>query len=469
MTELLNNPFLQLAAIIAGILGITPLLVTVYRYCIKSYHATRERITSHIQHKYYRTMDTIEFINWRDCQLRKIYGDEYFTEIFGKFYPVFTIPFAEYYRYQDFKKKNVYSKDDVQKDGYIIEGGDVIFPSFLETEIMTSGTVIEIIRKKILLNKYKKIVSQSIKYPKLVGFSLDHYDTNENGQITHIYPKLGTYEYNVYSSHILEFELFEAYKRLKGRMDISVDKLWKYLPFRHFVHFGKGTIDLKHEALFSGARRYSLFSVQCIVVFKDKEHHDYRTLLMKRSTDPKKVAAKLGYYQFFPAGGFELYEKELIHSISMIKENYSLRKAIFREYLEEVFNENDFKGVQTDGNSETTDRILNHPHIVDITNMIEKGEASLNLLGVAVDLVSLRHEISFVLEINNEEYSRKGFCPNDEFTRDNSVATKVRTPLPIVEKLLSGDGFSAEDAPMFNQASALLYKMYKDYKDIATF
>ena len=97
--------------------------------------------------------------------------------------------------------------------------------------------------------------------------------------------------------------------------------------------------------------------------------------------------------------------------------------------------------------------------------MIEKGEASLNLLGIAVDLVSLRHEISFVLEINNEEYSRKGFCPNDEFTRDNSVATKVRTPLPIVEKLLSGEGFSAEDAPMFNQASALLYKMYKDYKD----
>ena len=459
MAELIQNPYVQILALIVGL---APLGAFLYQFSIKAYKALKNKIVFNIQRKYYGQLDTYTFITWRDYQLKKIYGDQFFTEIFGHTYPTFQIPFGEYYRYHEFKAKNVYSKDDVKKEGYEIKNGEVVFPEFKDTPVMSSGTITEITHKRQLLRKYKRIVGASIKYPKLAGFSLDHYDFNENGKIIHIYPKLSTYEYNVYSSHILEFELFEAYKKLKGKMDVPIDTLWTYLPFRHYIHFGDGVVDAGKEVLYSGIRRYSLFSVQCIVVFKDKNHNEYHTLLMKRSTDPTKVAAKLGYYQFFPAGGFELYEKELIHSMDMIKENYSLRKAIFREYLEEVFNEQDFKAVTSDGNSETTDRILNHPKILTITDMIEKGSAILNLLGVTVDLVTLRHEISFVLRIDEENYSHEKFCPNDEFTRENSAASKVRTPLSVVEKLLGGEGFSADEAPKFNQSSALLYKMFKE-------
>jgi hypothetical protein len=77
-------------------------------------------------------------------------------------------------------------------------------------------------------------------------------------------------------------------------------------------------------------------------------------------------------------------------------------------------------------------------------------------------LVSLRHEISFVLKIDDENYSREGFCPNDEFTRNDSVASKVRIPLKNVEYLLDSSKYKKGEAPKFHQASALLFKMFKE-------
>lgn len=459
MKDLLENIYLQLFLIVVSF---TSAVTLICKYCIKRYKTFKEKQIEKSRKKYYRELDSDEFISWRDCQLKKIYGNSYFTDVLGKTYPTFVVPFSEYFKYSDFKKKNVYSKEDICREDYKIENGEVVFPPFEETSIMTIGTSKEINEKRCLLKQYRKIIGDAVQNPKLIGFSLDHYDLNGKGEITHIYPKLGTYEYNVFSSHILEFELFKAYKKLSGEKDIPIETLWKYLPFRRYIHFGTGEKSEISEILFSGVRRFSLLSVQCIVVFKDYNHKDYRTLLMKRSTNPKKVSAKLGYYQFLPAGGFELYEKELIHSFEIVLENYSLRKAIFREYLEEVFDEKEFKAVDAVDNAETTDRILNHPQVLDVLDMIENGKASLNLLGVTVDLVALRHEISFVLLIDDENYSRKSFCPNDEFTRENSRASKIRIPIQEVEKLLSNKDNHIDPSPKFNQGSALLYKMFKD-------
>ena len=458
MKEVLDNQYVQLLLAIATL---SSLVLIFYNIFVKLIKKEKTKRMKRRQVGFYRELDGEKFMKWRDLQLKKIYGDCHFTDIKGTLYPVFLMPFSEYFKYQDFKKKEVYSKDDVQNDGYSVCNGEVVFPPFYETSIMREGTKDEIRKKKKLIKQYRRILTGSIKYPKLAGFSLDHYGFNDKGEVTHIYPKLGTYEYNVFSSHILEYELFTAYKKVKGK-NVKLEELWPLLPFRHYIHYGTGDVDKTNDALYSGARRYSLFSVQCIVVFKDHNHKEYMTLLMKRSTDPEKVAAKLGYYQFLPAGGFELYEKEQIHSVEMIKENYSLRKAIFREYLEEVFDEKEFKTVIDSTNSETTDKIINHPKVAQVVSMIEDGRATLNLLGIAVDLVSLRHEISFVLKIEDEAYSREGFCPNDEFTRANSVASKVRISLKRVEELLDGSQYQKKEAPKFNQASALLYKMFKE-------
>lgn len=458
MKEILNGPFSAwIIALLTTLISV--LAIPLWKGLKKLEKKAKANHLRKIQEKYVEELSSIDFIIWRNQQLKRIYGEKYFTTVFGHEYPVFYIPFAQHYSYSDFNK--VYDKNDIKTEGLKFKNGEVNLSPVKDIEIYKKGSLCDVIRKRILRWKYSKVLKGGIKF-ELIGFSLDHYDFDEKNRITHIYSKLGTYPYNIYSSHILEYELYRAYLKTKNNPDISLDSLWKYLPFRRYIHYGTGNVDKKEEVLKTGERRYSLFSVQCIVVFKDVNNNgDYSVLLMKRSSDLQKISAKLGYYQFYPAGGFEMYEKETIRSLDMIKENYSLRKAIFREYLEEVFNCTEFKSVDPESNKETTISILNHDEIVYITDMIEKGTATMNLLGVAVDLISLRHEISFVLKIDDVDYSRKDFNPNEEFTRNYSVASKVRIPLKEVESLIS-NSVPPEEIPRINQPSAMLFKMFLD-------
>lgn len=108
-------------------------------------------------------------------------------------------------------------------------------------------------------------------------------------------------------------------------------------------------------------------------------------------------------------------------------------------------------------NCETTNNVLYHKEVQDIISMINSGKAKFELIGVAVDLVTLRHELSFILMIDDESYSStKHFCPNDEFTRDQSVASKIRIPISELESLLN-------NRQNINQGSAILYYMVKKW------
>lgn len=446
--DILNSTTLQL---VLAIITIGTPVIFLWKICLKycfDYHD--KQIRKH-QIEFYKQLNSVEYQDWRDQCLKKIYGEKYFTEVFGVSFPAFSIPFNKRYTYKEFQK--IYAKEDIDFSKYRIENNEVILPEIESTDIINKGTPDAVRQKKEMLKEYAEILKGSIRYPLLIGFMLDHYKFNDKKEITHIYPKLGNFGLNVYSSHILEYELFRAYKKFKGQ-EVEISQLWDALPFRHYVHFAEGNKNNVEAALYTGAGRYSLFSVQCLVMFMDHNKQEYVSLLMKRSTDPQKIAAKLGFYQFFPAGGFELYEKERIHSVNTIIENYSLRKAILREYLEEVFGLEDFQSVNPENNKETTYTILNHSEVECILKMVEKGTASFELLGVAVDLVTLRHELSFILKIDDISYSKKEFCPNEEFTRENSIASKIRIPVSALEKLLYGK-------QNIDQASAILYDLVK--------
>lgn len=412
-----------------------------------------------IRRKYYDKLDSAAFVKWRNFQLYKIYhNDNYFTKVGRITYPAFTIPFEKYYDHAAMEQvisREDFNEEKIWKQGIKADDGKVVFPKIKEVEILQNGKLSERIRKKRLYRQYRRILKQSIKYPQLVGFSLDHYDMS-SGKITKIHSKLGTYEYNVFTSHILEFELYKAYKKLRKKNNISIKKLWKHLPFRHYIHFEEGTKDAGEEVLFKGMRRYSLFGVQCLVLLKvPKTKDEYQVLLMKRSDNPQNVVARPGYYQFLPSGGFELFEKQTTRSLNKIKYNYSLKNALFREYMEEVFNLKSFQSVPSEYHGESVEKILLNIHTKKIVNMIERGNAHLNLLGVTVDLVGLRHEISFVLKIDDEQYAQNIFIANEEFANDDNENT-MRKSLAEVESLLNDDNTN------FNPASALLYKMYKD-------
>lgn len=454
--EIINNQLIQLLALFLSMFPLAVGFNKLIRLFIRHIRIHKDKKENEIRKHFYSLLNSTEFQNWRDKVLLEIYGENYFTKVFNISFPAFVIEFEKYFQYSEFKE--LYDKDDLSFEGVPLKElrhKEINVPDIHNTLIVKSGSPKEIKEKKKLILEYKKILGDSVKYPKLIGFMLDHYKLN-NKRIAHIYPKLGDYALNLFSSHILEYELLRAFEKV-GNKNFKEYNLWDYLPFRKYIHQPNSENYNIENILYSGERRYSLFSVQCFVMFKDKDKNKYTTILMKRATDPTKVAAKVGFYQFPPAGGFELYEKEEIHTGDTIIENYSLRKAIFREYLEEIFGIDDFKAVNSTTNQETTNNILYHNEVQLIMSMIEQGSATFELLGVAVDLVGLRHELSFILKIDDETYSStKHFCPNDEFTRDQSVASKIRIPVSDLEKLL-------HNRQNINQGSALLYHMAKKW------
>lgn len=458
LEEIISNPFIQLLCIVLSMWPLYSLFRSICQMSRKKIALQKEKKEQQTRMNYYSLLNSVEFQNWRDKALKQIYGEHYFTNVFNVDFPAFTIDFEKYFSYQDFKK--VYSKADLffeEKPMAELAHEEINLPNILDTSIVNSGTSNEIKQKKELIRDYGKILGESVKYPKLIGFMLDHYNLNENKKITHIYPKIGDYSLNLFSSHILEYELLRAFEKVRGDDNFENYNIWDYLPFRKYIHQPNSKECSIENILYTGIRRYSLFSVQCFVMFRDKNKSKYATILMKRAINPNKIAAKIGFYQFPPAGGFELYEKEQIHTGDAIIENYSLRKAIFREYLEEIFGIDDFKAVDPTTNRETTNNVLYHKEVRDILLMINNGTARFELLGVAVDLVTLRHELSFILMIEDESYScTKHFCPNDEFTRDQSVASKIRIPISELEIIL-------RNRQNINQGSAVLYYMAKKW------
>lgn len=449
------------SAIVSVIIGIAGIVVSIlssdkFKMRSKKKHCARWKNSAV---KYHKELDSDVYIKWRDQQLKKLYGEIFFTNVFGQDHPSFTLFFSK-----GIKPSDLCDSKDVYTDGLemIDEEGDkrVELQDIKNLKVFNSGTLFQRFRKRLLYLKYKYIVEGSDKYPEegsvtnpeLLGFSINGYDFDENGGVKAIHSKLGTYLYNIYTSHIMEYELFKVYKRYGCKKVLSVDKLWKLLPYRHYVHYGdskKMLMPIK-SVLVGGDGRYSLLSVQCIIVFKDSETKKYFTFLIKRSEDPDKVSAKLGYYQFPPAGGFELFENERVNSVDTIYDHFSLELALYREYLEEVFNYKEFKNPPT-GNMEPIEMITKHKEVLSLKEMIREGSARLELLGVTVEIVSMRHNISFALIIDDPSYSNKLFEMNEEFSKKRS---RIRMPIEDVEHEMVGKKIVDD--------SALMFKMFKE-------
>lgn len=255
---------------------------------------------------------------------------------------------------------------------------------------------------------YFNILKDTIKRPNQVGFELDEYFLNDKNEITGFSARSCQYKHSVLTSHILEYELFKTYKRLKSRfinpMSLAGDNILKNLPRRKKIHENQSLNDL----MIKGDNRHSLLSVQMIIVAYSKKRNKYCTLIFKRSD---KVALKPNYYHIVPAGGYEIFEQEDTTHSYIIRENFDIELALFRELIEEIFNGKDFEGNDT---GEINDIIYKHPDVVDIINMLEKKTAYLQFLGNVTDLMTLRQELSFLLLVDDPDFLEKNFKPNFE-------------------------------------------------------
>jgi len=302
-----------------------------------------------------------------------------------------------------------------------------------------------------LVKKYYRLVGSTIKYPNRLGYMLEDIVTGVGEDDWYLTSYCGNYISNLKTSHILEYELYLLYMKNK-RQGLKVEDgkredILKKLPIRNEIHkyFTETAKEKECKVLLSGRGRASLLGVQIFVMVKNHSGK-YDTLRIRRS---ENVAAKPGFLQFIPSGGFEAMNDCTDYDAQW--DNYSITRAVFREMLEECFgqDEDDKKAV---GNNVSPNKIYSNPYVKEIMKRISDPEdgTTMQLLGSSMSLVGLRHELSFVLKIDDPELS-SAFISNYE----------SKTAIHMIEiGLLEDRGFWMEDdLKKLNCTSAALFEL----------
>ena len=395
------------------------------------------------QNEYTRTISTEKFINWQYKLLEFYYKEnkenKYFTSVFNEEYPVYIFKGINYkYPFTELLQKNKLKCGKNHKN-YI--SGKKIKKSKYYKEYF------QIMQPQLLPRKYQKV-----QRPLMQGFMLDKLII-KNGYVSHLNAWAGTYAQNVYTSHILEYENYVLFKKYADKKT-GFKKIKRKMTLRNRIHKNKKIIDV----LESGCNRASLLIIQLIVLIYNPVKDEYEILFIKRSED---VAERSGFFQFVPTGGFEILGTEVDCSENELIKNFNVVYTIFREFAEEVFNEESFEKGKP---GETADKVLEHDEVKKIIDMIQNGKAHMEFLGSIAGLISLKNELSFVLRIDDEKYYENVFHANFE-GKDILRKTVSEFDKLMEEKNAGG----ASNKKLFNPPSAALYKLLKEnhlYKDI---
>lgn len=328
---------------------------------------------------FYKVSTTKEFVQWQNEILKKVYSDYKLLSLFDKEYPILINEAKDNFLYPFNKSMSTFSN-------------------------LTNKTV-PVFEIDNAQKRYYKMMGPTIKRPNLIGFEIDQFHLDDNGKIEGFSARVCQYKHNVVTSHILDYEMYQFFKKIKeaiGRK--SGEEILTCLPFRKRIHKEKS----QAEIITTGCNRHSLLSVQMMVVYYNGDTEDYHTLIIQRSED---VAIKPNYWQLIPAGGFEIFEKEETTNPHIIEENFNIELALFRELIEEAFDGQDF---QHNHSGEVNDIINKHKDVIQIKEWLKNGKATLEFLGNVIDLVSLRSELSFLLVIDDAEFGKNRFKINHE-------------------------------------------------------
>ena len=357
-----------------------------------------------INNRFYKTLGKDDFRAFKQRVLKRYYTENCVAKINGRTFPAF------YFK----SVKIIPQQNDIKKyDSFLLlESNKNVNFNFNEREHQSY--------KKRYFCLYSLVVAKRVIAGNRPGFMLDRLKCDKDGKVESFQVYLGTYAENIYTSHVLEYELYLAYEIFNGKnVKDCWDKIVKFMKTRNEIHRSilpyreLKTPEETKEFLKSGAGRHSLLGVQMLVLMKEKSENEererYKLFLIRRSNS---VAVAPGYYQFVPSGGFEVFcDCPQGYSKGGIRDNLSAGCAVFREYVEEIFGEKEFEG---EGRGHVNEILMKNPRIKEINNMLKKGNAVFEFLGSVVDLTVLRHELSFALVIDDPDYLKNNFKGNAE-------------------------------------------------------
>ena len=276
--------------------------------------------------------------------------------------------------------------------------------------------------------EYSRLVGENIRFPDRPGFMFLKFnkDAMENG-IRKITAKVGTYAENVYGTNVLDYEMRKTFDVFECITDENWDAVKRFSKARE--NFGQDPIRFP-------VKTNSLIGVQMLVGIKDKQTGEYNIIMAERSD---KVVTAPGKYQLMPSGGFELMTTQRNGKYSMQEVMYSFHMGVcvFREFLEEIMGVGENRQVSGD----PVQDVLYDPHIIRIERMLQNGEARMYFLGDCLNLLGMRHELSFALLIDEPdvfpyEFSGSYECKKGKLITDINIRTMEEHP-EIVDKLHS--------------------------------
>lgn len=202
----------------------------------------------------------------------------------------------------------------------------------------------------------------------------------------------GLYYDNVLTQYALEWELKRALLVNPSNPIVSLGTPGA-LPLRE-------AIEKLTNPLINGAGRCASITVSTLLVFK-RSNGDFYTIVRRRSN---LVGLSPGLHHVVPAGMFEA---------SNIEDEWSVESNVWRELLEEVYNEKEQIG---SGHSELSDYLRKKSPIDKLLSLIKKGKAELSVTGVCCDLLNLRTELCTILFISDPAFAEaKRMALNWEF------------------------------------------------------
>lgn len=223
MKELIQN-FFQLMSGVLGVFMMQELLSYILEHIFNKAEKSVPSILKIIRDKqikkFYSTRDSDEYKRFEYEYLRTYYGEDFFTELFSKEkIPVYTIKY-------DYEQDNGDQIDTIRYYDKLGNREGVEFSFDLSDH--------QDYKKNKYYLQYKWLVEKNIKALDRPGFMLDKLICNERGMIQ-FRAFVGTYAENVYSNHVLEYELYKLY-RLYWKKKRPMEQLCRDSHIRNAIH-----------------------------------------------------------------------------------------------------------------------------------------------------------------------------------------------------------------------------------------
>lgn len=214
------------------------------------------------------------------------------------------------------------------------------------------------------------------------------------------------------------FDMIATCAALEHELLAAADEKLLRLPMRQQYH---RAVEPQRALLF-GEGRSAAYGGLALVVFNDAG--TYKGIVARRSA---RQAIHPNAYHLLPAFMFQPRARPAQ------PHEWSLSYHVYREFLEELF------GMPEDGSADWQQ----HPAYLDWQQMVAAGQASLHLVGVAMNLLNLRAEYCTLMLIRDPQWWVRVTAPHSPLRLNTAAETDgglLAVPIATDDALLTALG-----------------------------